>query len=51
MCYSIDKSDWKITSRFLAESFSVIMSGSILTLQFGLFKKFWVKRRYSVLFG
>ena len=51
MCWSVDKSDWKITQRFSASSFGVIMLKSILILKFGILTCFGLKSRYSVLFG
>ena len=49
MCLVIDISDWKITPRYLAKSFSIIMLESILVLQYGILKCFGLKRRHSVL--
>ena len=51
MCLSIDTSDWKIISRYLAESLRLIISESILILQFGILTCFGLKGRYFILFG
>ena len=51
MCLSKDLSDCKITPKFWAESFGVIMLESILIIQFGIVTSFRLKRRYTILYG